>query len=136
MKCEGKCLDDSLRQECLKCQAVANLGEFEWLAVDYFFKVRHSYRNQTPNGAGNGNPPVLTPVFADWEAALRVWEFPRERWKDLIEEAQMLFYVVTEQVKPEKTDGPFEQPDLEEWFTSRNGTFLKSHEALTDKWLM
>ena len=47
----------------------------------------------------------------------------------------MLFYVVTEQVKAEKTDGPFEQSDLEEWFKERHVEFLKSHEALVGRWL-
>lgn len=45
-------------------------------------------------GGKEGEPLVLTPDLAAWEAALRIWRYPRELWDWLVEGAVQLHNLV------------------------------------------
>lgn len=78
---------------------------------------------------------MLTPVLADWESALRIYRYPETDWGSLVEEAQMLFFAVTEQVRPEKTEGPFEHPDLDEHLKENIESYSRTHRDFVEQWL-
>ncbi len=75
---------------CARCNATDNLTDTDWYLVEFYRTVADQYINQTPMGAGEGQPMHLTPRLEGYEAALRIGGYPRELWRWLTHWAKVL----------------------------------------------
>lgn len=82
-------------------------------------------------GVEKGNAAVLTPVIADWEAALRIYNYDPEDWQRLVEEAQVLFLATTGQSKLKAIE-PFTHDDLDTYIAKRFD--FDAYEAYVKLW--
>jgi len=80
----------------VKCEAETWLTEDDWYLVAFYQRVSDQYFNQTPMGAEKGAPPVITPRLEGYEAALRLYRYPRAHWAWLVDGAVVLHRLVNE----------------------------------------
>ena len=80
---------------CIRCVAEEVLDEAEWYIIVFFQRVQDQYINQTPMGTSDGTV-ICTPRLEGYEAALRLYEYPREDWAVLIDYATLLTWVYDE----------------------------------------
>jgi hypothetical protein len=62
----------------------------DWVAIDFFHKVSDQYINQTPMGAGKGQPAILTVRLEGIHAALKLYDYPESQWAWLTDTANLI----------------------------------------------
>lgn len=67
-------------ERCARCEANDVLTADDVYLLGFYRLVSDQYINQTPMGAGKDHPMVTTPRLEGYEAALRLYEYPREHW--------------------------------------------------------
>ncbi len=77
-------------ERCFRCLAIDVLTEEDWYLIRFYHYVEDQYINQTPNGAGEGCPAIVTPRLEAYQAALEIHGYPRELWPWLTEWAKTL----------------------------------------------
>ena len=61
----------------------------DWVLIGFYRRVADQYINQTPMGMKEG-PPITTPRLEGYEAALRLYGYPKCEWSGLVDGAVML----------------------------------------------